>query len=246
MRNLRDYEDRYMETGFEDIQVYYRRKKILETVEKYRPECILEIGCGMDPLFQYVDFSRYLFFEPADAFFENATKLAGDDARISGYMEPFQYKAEAAEEKPSLILCTSLLHELENPQAMLEDIHKTCSEDTVVHINVPNALSFHRTLGTVMGLLGDEKDFSKRNIDFQQHHVFDLSELCSLVESCGFRILEKGSFFVKPFSHKQMFELVRQNIIDRTVLDGLFHLTDRYPDIGAEIYVNCVKENSHE
>ncbi len=54
MRNIENYVEKYTKAGFEDYKVLYRRKKILEVIEKYHSKKILEIGCGMEPLFQYV------------------------------------------------------------------------------------------------------------------------------------------------------------------------------------------------
>ena len=51
MRDIKKYTERYKEPNFEDYQLVYRRRKILEILNKYQPLSILEIGCGMEPLF---------------------------------------------------------------------------------------------------------------------------------------------------------------------------------------------------
>lgn len=35
MRNIENYVEKYTKAGFEDYKVLYRRKKILEVIEKY-------------------------------------------------------------------------------------------------------------------------------------------------------------------------------------------------------------------
>lgn len=52
MRNIEDYTHNYLIENFEDYQVKYRKKKLIEILEKYHPQHILEIGCGMIPIFQ--------------------------------------------------------------------------------------------------------------------------------------------------------------------------------------------------
>lgn len=53
MRDIGDYADCYSINDFEQYQVEYRRKKVIEILEKYNPDLILEIGCGLDPIFRY-------------------------------------------------------------------------------------------------------------------------------------------------------------------------------------------------
>lgn len=54
MRDINDYTKNYNIASFEDYKVIYRRKKVLEIMQKYKPKRILEIGCGMEPLFNYI------------------------------------------------------------------------------------------------------------------------------------------------------------------------------------------------
>lgn len=143
-------------------------------------------------------------------------------------------------DKYDFIVCSSLLHEVEEPRKLLQAIRAKCNENTVIHINVPNAKSMHRLLGMVMHILKDCHDASEANIEFQQNTVFDIFMLKNIVEEEGFRILEEGSYFIKPFSHAQMYELLNNGIINDEVLDGLNALSEFMPEYGSEIYVNCM------
>ena len=51
MRDLDDYLIQYDNLPFEDVQVRYRRKRVLELLNELKPSNILEIGCGYKPLF---------------------------------------------------------------------------------------------------------------------------------------------------------------------------------------------------
>ena len=53
MRNIINYQEKYLGEPFEAVQVCYRRKKVIELLEKYKHNNILEIGCGLEPLYKY-------------------------------------------------------------------------------------------------------------------------------------------------------------------------------------------------
>lgn len=140
---------------------------------------------------------------------------------------------------PDFLICSSLLHELEKPDDMLLAIHDSMDEKSVVHINVPNANSLHRILARDMRMISDVHSLSRQNIKLQQQTVFDLDSLISLVESCGFEVIDQGSYFVKPFTHKQMQQMLDEKIISEETLDGFYKLTEQLPVYGSEIFVNC-------
>ena len=242
MRDLADYQEKYNQPGFEDIQVRYRRKKILEEMEKASARRIVEIGCGMEPLFLHCSgFDRYVFFEPGDVFFRNADRLAKEAApdRITGYPLPFSFREEVRAMKPDFIVCASLLHEVEDPQALLRDIRETAGADTVIHLNVPNAFSLHRRLARAMGLMKDEREFSERNRALMQHQVFDAESLLALVDQCGLRVTDRGGMLLKPFAHAQMWDLTQSGLLTDRMLDGLYQLGNEMPELASEIWINC-------
>nr|WP_287990742.1 methyltransferase domain-containing protein [Ruminococcus sp.] len=152
---------------------------------------------------------------------------------------PFEPDETIKNAMPDFILCSSLLHELEDPEKMLHDIYEIANEKTVVHINVPNAYSMHRLLARESGLIDDVKAFSERNKLLQQNNVFDMEMLITMVERCGFRVIESGSYFMKPFTHWQMQKMLDEGIIDTHILDGLYGMSKFFDEYGSEIYVNC-------
>lgn len=239
MRDIEDYAKKYSLPGFERYKVLYRRKKLLELIKKYTPQNILEIGCGSEPLFQHVENTRFTIVEPAREFYDNAVALAEENDRIICLQGFFEDVADQLLDEYDLIVCVSLLHELENPDKLLSAIAQVCNKNTVVHINVPNANSMHRLLGKEMGILENVHDMSSNNKDFQQNNVYDSESLKQVVEANGFEIIENGSFFVKPFSHEQMYQMMESGIISENVLEGLYELGNYMPEFGSEIYVNC-------
>lgn len=241
MKDTKDYSERYMKIGFEEYKVLYRRKRIIEMIKEWSLKRILEIGCGSDPLFQYVDNVEFTIIEPSQRFCDNVVSLIKERKThnvkcIRGFFEEI---ASNLSKEYDLIICSSLLHEVENPGSFVESIASICDSTTIVHINVPNANSLHRLLGKEMGILRDVHDMSKNNIEFQQNNVFDKYSLEKVVNENGLKIFEFGSYFIKPFSHKQMYEMLQKKIIDEKALDGLYELGKRMPEYGSEIYINC-------
>lgn len=246
MRDINKYTDDYKKQDFEVYQVEYRRKKIIEQIDKYNPKKILEIGCGIEPLFLYVEDREWVIVEPSIDFCENARKKISQTDHVSiihGFLE--ERVTELRKENYDMIICAALLQEVENPDQILQDIFTLCGKKTIVHINVANAKSFHRILGRNMGI-ANEYELTERNILFQQNMVYDMESLEGLLKSHNFDIINQGSCFIKPFTHRQMDGLMEKEIINREILDGLYNMTNDFPMLGSEIFVNCRKTNSNE
>ena len=245
MRDLEKYAEHYVNhAGFEAQMVCFRRRKVLEILAELPHARILEIGCGTDSLFNHLtDFESFVVLEPIESFVETALGHAQGDPRISvlhGFLESQseQLRSHAFD----LVIPSSVLHEVEEPTLFLESLNSVCSKQTVAHFNVPNALSLHRLLAVEMGMI--ENPFTPSDLarTFQRTSNFDLPSLKELVQSCHFTVLSEGSYFLKPFSNRQMLQLVDHEIVPETFLDALYTVVEnRLPDLGAEIFVNVKK-----
>lgn len=243
MRNISDYADCYSLNGFEQYQVEYRRKKVIEVLERYNPDSILEIGCGLDPtFFHWGSGKKWIIYEPADVFYRKALELSSGQENITVVKDFFPPDIWSFG-RVDMVLCSSLLHEVEKPDVLLDGIRKVCDDGTMVHINVPNANSVHRILAKESGYIKSVYGMSNRNITLQQNRVYDLDLLIEEVECAGFEVIDKGSFFVKFFSHSQMWTMLEKGIIDKHVLDGMYKLSEYMPDLGSEIFVNIRLNN---
>ena len=76
MIDIRDYSEKYLvqyaEGGFETTLVRVRRKYVLESLARYRHASVLEVGCGLEPLFRFVDDAAFTIVEPSGEFVRNA------------------------------------------------------------------------------------------------------------------------------------------------------------------------------
>ncbi len=248
MRDIDLYTKEYDGLPFEAIQVKYRRKKVIEQIIKYKHDCMLEVGCGLEPLFAFFnDFEEMTIVEPSSEFVNKAKELLMGDYKNSNFdvdiiQGLLEEKTEVVNNKKyDMILVSSLLHELEEPRKVLNAVYELCSDETIVHINVPNARSLHRYLAFEMGLINSVYEKSEQQIRLNQHSTFDMETLSELVEACGFTVIEKGSYFPKFFTHGQMQKLVDAQIINHEMLEGIYKMSKYLGDYGSEIYVDVIK-----
>jgi hypothetical protein len=139
------------------------------------------------------------------------------------------------------IVLSSVLPDVKEPLALLETLDAICTPDTVLHINVPNAYSVHRILAQEMGLITDVFEFSQANKDMQQFVVYSMETLKACLARSCFSVIEEGSYFIKPFTHKQMEQCLASGIMTEEMLAGFSRLESYMPGLGAEIYINCKK-----
>lgn len=246
-RDISQYEQSYLgDYGFEAVMVAYRRRKLLEQLARYLPETVVEIGCGLELLYQdYLDqggqVKQWVIVEPGERF---ATKArAAGLPRLSVIQAFFEDAVaqirEVLPDPPQLIVCSGVLHEVPDARRLLESIVHVMDERTLLHVNVPNACSFHRRLARSMGLIDDLRTMSERNRQLLQHRVYDQGSLVQDLQLAGLAVVESGGYFVKPFTHSQMERMMA--ILDEAVLEGLYRLGQEAPEWASEIYAEARK-----
>jgi SAM-dependent methyltransferase len=247
MRDLAKYQSEYNSLPFEKYIVAYRRKKIIEILDKYKPKRILEVGCGQDSLFNhYKNFDFFAVIEPSDTFYIKANNEAisfPNTKVFYGFVEDYSYLLHSL--NFDFIIVSSLLHEIEDTKKLLDSIKIISLENTVIHFNVPNAKSFHRYLALEMGIINDIFEKSEMQKIMQQTHTFDIKDLINTLKDHELTVLESGSYFIKPFTHSQMQNILDLNLLPKNFLDGLYAMASIIPDLGAEIFVNVKKEKNN-
>lgn len=242
MRDIIDYQEKYKSEPGEKAQVKYRRKHVISIMSKYSHKNILEVGCGLEPLFLFFnDYDSYTIIEPGHDFVTNAQEMAGQEKRkiniIEGYLENSISEIKKMDIKFDYIIVSSLLHELEEPEKMLYALSEIADTDTVIHINVPNANSIHKYIAKGMGLIDDVHELSQQQIEMQRNRVYDLESLVQIVEKNRYVVIEKGSFFPKFLTGAQMDKIINEGIVPENIYEGIDSLTELFSDNGSEIYV---------
>jgi ubiquinone/menaquinone biosynthesis C-methylase UbiE len=243
----RAYNDDY---GFEQVMVAARQRRIVTWLFRHSPETILEVGSGRDSLVEAADaagvpFTKWIIVEPSDEFARIASERMERDTRLGArihvirdFMEQsVEQVGEICPDKVDAVVCSSLLHEVSDPTAMMDVIRSVVRPGQGrLHANVPNALSLHRRLARAMGLIPDEWTKSERNIQLGQSAVLDAEALERLVRAAGFEIYGSGGIMLKPFTHAQM-EALPFSTPD--LLEGLDLLGSELPELAAEVYVEA-------
>jgi len=243
MRNINQYANDYAKSHFEKIQVKYRKRLLMERLALYRHNYILEIGCALDPLYNHIkDYQKLVIVEPADTFYQAALKGAKGNNRIvciHGYMEDKDILAKLHEYSFDFIVISGLLQEVEQPKQFLDAVYKLSNPCTTVHVNVPNAMSFHRLLGVEMGLIKSVYQKSETQNLLQQQTTFDIESLTRLIKSAGFKVIGQGSYFLKPFTHSQMHGLMKSGFLTDQMIEAFYSIVQHIPMLGSEIFIDA-------
>lgn len=180
--------------------------------------------------------------EPGELFVNNARSLSKNEKKdiavVLGFLEDQIDTIKQMSVNFDFVILSSVLHELDDPQKMLNTIRDLCKDNTVVHINVPNANSMHRLIAIEAGLINDVHEQSAQMQKMQRRRTYDMDLLMEEIEKAGFEVVDSGSYFIKPFTHLQMQKCLDEGIINDKVLDGLEKLVKYLPEYGAGIYVN--------
>lgn len=239
-RDINKYAEDYLNDDFEKTQVMIRRNVVLEILNKYRPRNILEIGCGMQSLFDfYHDFDSFTIIEPSSIFCNIVKQSPYYNKNIHIIDDFLEYYQPNKSEEFDFIVVSSLLHEVPEPENFLLCLKNICHGNTIVHFNVPNERSFHLLWALESGLISKLDILSDTAKNYQRTSTFNMEKLKSMLENNGFTCISSGSYFFKIFNNAKMLMMQKNNLIDERLLYGLNKVIKYFPENGAEIYINC-------
>lgn len=244
---INQYQENYLnQYGFEAEMVKYRRKLVMERLDALKPRTVVEVGCGPELLYQHYfqvagAIDQWVIVEPGNEFYAIASESGLPNlTAIQGFFEEAIPQIKALlPTPPDMIIISSVLHEVPSPRELLRAAKSIMGEQGVLHVNVPNATSFHRMLAKSMGLIDDVKVLSTRNLELLQQRVYDAASLRIDIEASGLAVVNEGGYLVKPFTHAQMQAIAPH--VGETVLDGLYQLGKEHPELASEIYLEARK-----
>lgn len=138
------------------------------------------------------------------------------------------------EEKFDTIMMAHVLEHVKNPVLVIKIATKFLKKDGIIIVDVPNALSIHRQVGVLMGMLKSEYELNKQDLSIGHKRVYNMQKLVKDITLGGLRVKNKGGIFLKPFSNAQMEKILSKKRIEAFSLMGI-----KFPEIAAEIYVVC-------
>lgn len=244
-KDIQTYEQDYNDLPFEADQAYLRRLETLKLLDSYKPARMLEVGCGMKPIFtDFKSFSHMTVVEPAKGFASHARSLA-EQHDLAGKVAVKQAFLEGAGLEGGefdTILLISLLHEVADPEFFLKKAVSLGQSGARYMLNVPNQMSFHRQLAVKLGLIKEESEISAQQVKLQQNRIFNRQNLTELSESVGLRVLDSYTGIFKPFTHGQMQKLMDQKILTQQQVHAfcsMMSLVDH--EAGSEIMLVAEK-----
>ena len=247
MRDIDKFWDTYKDNyGFEEVLSVYRERKAIEFLYKQEARNVLEIGAGFRPLFlNYKEFHKYTVVEPGKKPFEFLSKHTESNSRIECIYGTLEDSFEKLlKYNFDFIVLNGILHEIEEPEIFLNFIYRLMKDKTFVYFSVANAQSVHRLLAKKMGLIQNISDRTSLNLKLEQQVVFDSSSLVKLLMQAmpNIKVKNLGTFFIKPFTNEQMFLAAKAGILNQDIFEGLFRLSEIFPDVGCEIFCVIQKE----
>ncbi len=238
MSNHNDYQLNYQKLSFEDELRKYRMEYVADYLKTIKSTRILEIGCGNDPIhFYFNDFEILDLIEPGEHFYEFTKSKVADDPRITiqnCFLEEANLRAK---NDYDVIIIGGFLHEIDNPEEVLAAVKNVANPQTRVITYVPNANSFHRVLALEAGFIKSNYEFSENDKAFGRRNVFNQQSIQSLFKHGGFDTVLSDTYFIKPFTHGQMNELMESSFLNEELLRGFFKMSKYLPDMGCEIFL---------
>jgi 2-polyprenyl-3-methyl-5-hydroxy-6-metoxy-1,4-benzoquinol methylase len=138
------------------------------------------------------------------------------------------------------VVAGNVLHHMSDPLGLIRRMSGWLKEGGSLHLTVPNINAFHRQLGVAMGVADSVAATSERNRLFQQPGRFNQESLKQLVREAGLTLVHSEGFFFKPFPH----DLMNHLTLSPAMLDGLFKMGRRYPEMACQLYIHAKKTSS--
>jgi SAM-dependent methyltransferase len=238
MHDHNDYQLNYQKLSFEDKLRKYRMEYVADYLRTIKANKILEIGCGNDPIhFYFNDFEVLDLIEPGKHFYEFTKGKIENDPRIT-IQNCFLEEANLRDGY-DVIIIGGFLHEIDNPEEVLAAVKNVANSNTIVITYVPNANSFHRILALESGLIKSNYEFSENDKAFGRRNVFNLESIQFLFKQSGFGTVKSDTYFIKPFTHGQMNELMESSFLTEELLTGFFKMSHYIPNMGCEIFLSA-------
>ena len=238
MRDLETYYQDFKELKFENTMAFYRKKAFLENLPRQQEfDNVLEVGCGESSIFEYKRFEKCTTVDPIGPFLERL-KSKPECSHVATHccgLEDFK-TAEVFD----LIVASCLLHELYDLTPFLRKVRSLLATNGIFYVDVPNANSFHRHFAIATGYLKNLQDKTTTQLHMQQkQETFTKESLISTLEEHDFKVTNCKGYFIKPFHHERMFDLIESGTLTKADLDGFYLVGKELDDYAAEIFAIC-------
>lgn len=134
------------------------------------------------------------------------------------------------------------LEHLDEPSVVLRAIKEWLSPSGRLFVAVPNANAISRQIAVKMGVVDYNAAVTQGERDHGHRRTYTLDTLEFEMRQSGFRIVESGGVFFKPFANFQLDRMIEHGIIDNAYLEACFALGRKYPDFCASSFAVCSRD----
>lgn len=216
--------------GFNSVLIKLRYKEFRRF---FRGDSCLEFGCadGEGTKLLLKHFKRIVCVDGSKKLIERASK----EIKIKKvtFIHSFFENVEI-NRKFDVILLTHVLEHVDDPLAVLRSAKRFLKKESIMIVDVPNALSIHRQVGVLMGMIQTEYSLHHGDLSIGHQRIYDTNLLKNDIMKAGLRVVHEGGLFIKPFSNAQM-----EKLLTKKGIDAFNEVGKRYPAIAGEIYVVC-------
>lgn len=129
------------------------------------------------------------------------------------------------------IVLANVLHELDDPVAVLREAASRLVPGGLAHLTLQNPRSIHRLAALELGLLDDIAEVAERGRQWGTKRLFEADELAALGAAAGLEEIHREGVLLKPLPNAQMAELPDEAV------DGLIRVARHFPDHCAMNYL---------
>jgi ubiquinone/menaquinone biosynthesis C-methylase UbiE len=129
------------------------------------------------------------------------------------------------------VVLANVLHELDDPSAVLADAARRLADGGSVHTTLQNPRSIHRLAAFEMGLLDQLGDVAERGRQWGTKRLYEADELAALGHAAGLEAVHRCGVMLKPLPNAEMAEL------SDAAIEGLIRVARHFPEHCAMNYV---------
>ena len=137
------------------------------------------------------------------------------------------------------VFASYILTHIEEPARLFAMIRRALASDGLLFVVVPNARAISRQLALHMGLIDDLKGLTPNDLDHGHCRTFDRVDLNRMLAAHGFNAIDQGGIMLKPLADFQVDALYRNQMLNRSHVEGMYRLGREYPDLCSAIYCVC-------
>lgn len=221
-----------------DFDGRYTRATVARILERVAPgQRALELGCatGLMTAALALAGARVSAIDRSQDYLDRARERVGEGVTLirAGLEDPGW--EELVGPGFDHVLACNLIHEMDDPVALLARARDVLAEGGLVHLSLQNPASIHRLVALEMGLIEDLREISERGRRFDTLGLWSADELADLARDAGLGVVAREGVMLKPLPNAMMAELPPE------VLDGFERAARHLPGHCAMTYLALVR-----